>query len=166
MIECTAEWIRTKITSDVKESKFFLVMADEAQDASNQEQLPLILRCSDRGGQLRGDFMGFLPCDEGVTGDATSNLILDAFQKCGLDMQFCRGQCYDGAGSMAVKTNRVAARIKREYPQAVYVHCQSHRVSLAVVDACKIQRVRNAMGTLVEAGLFFSPHKESARAST
>ena len=36
---------------------------------------------------------------------------------------------------MAGKTNGAAAIIKKQYPQSVYVHCQSHRLNLAVVAA-------------------------------
>ena len=35
-------------------------------------------------------------------------------------------QAYDGAGSIASKTNGAAARIVSEYQKAVYTHCASH----------------------------------------
>ena len=56
---CIGEWIREKILHEVREAKFFSVIADEAADYSNKEQLPLVLR--------------FIFCNTGTTGSAFSN---------------------------------------------------------------------------------------------
>ena len=156
LIDCVAQWIQSKIIANTQENHFFSVTADEAQDVSKLEQLPLVIRYVDNSGQLQEDFLGFLLCDEGITGQAIADLILSAIQSWGLDMSLCRGQCYDEAGNMAGKTNGAAAIIKCQYPSAMYVHCQSHCLNLAVVSACKVQGIRNMMGTLLEAGMFFN----------
>ena len=58
-------------------------------------------------------------------------------------MDFCKGQCYDGAGNMSGPCNGAAAIVRREYPKAIYTHCMAHRLNLSVVSACKMQNVRN-----------------------
>lgn len=53
----------------------------------------------------------------------------------------CRGQCYDGAGSMAGKTKGAQAIIAGKYPKALYMHCKSHILNLCVVKSCGNQVV-------------------------
>lgn len=43
IIACTGEWIRNHIIQEVMEAHFFSVCADEATDAANKEQLPLVV---------------------------------------------------------------------------------------------------------------------------
>ena len=43
-------------------------MADEATDSTNTEQLSISVRFVDGGAHEK--FLGFLPCESGVTGDA------------------------------------------------------------------------------------------------
>ena len=49
-----------------------------------------------------------------------------------------------------------AAIIQSTCPKAVSVHCAAHSLNLCVVGACKIQIVKNMMGSMVELCLFFS----------
>ena len=45
--------------------------------------------------------MGFYVCEIGTAGAAIKELIVKAITDLGLNMDDCRGQCYDGAGNMA-----------------------------------------------------------------
>lgn len=156
LIVCIGEWIREKILHEVREAKFFSVIADEAADCSNKEQLPLVLRFVDSSGVIREEFIEFIFCDTGTTGSALSNKILEALKGYSLDLNYLRGQAYDGAGNMAGKYQGAAACIQSSYPKAVYVHCAAHTLNLCVVAACKIQFVQNMMSTMVKICLFFS----------
>ena len=44
IIECCGEHIRKRLVDEIKSAKFFSILADEAQDVSNKEQLALVLR--------------------------------------------------------------------------------------------------------------------------
>ena len=156
LISCTGEWIRNQILAEVKKAKFFSVCADEAADCSNKEQLPLVLRFVDATNSIREEFVDFFHCDTGTAGSALADKILEALRGYGLDISYLRGQAYDGAGNMAGKYSGVAAIIQSNFPKAVYVHCAAHSLNLCVVAACKIQAVKNMMGTMVEICLFFS----------
>eukprot|EP00794_Sanderia_malayensis_P010544 gene10544-11661_t len=83
------EVILQKITSEIKEAKFFTILNDEAVDVSNVKQMPIVLRYVDRESQIRDSFVGFFPCNEGITGEAISNKILDGIAKLSLDMNVC-----------------------------------------------------------------------------
>ena len=133
IIDCCGHHIRQIIINEVKEATYFSVLADEAQDVSNEEQTPLVLRFVDKNGNICEEFIKFILCDEGVSGAAISKSITTEIRSFGLDMQNCRRQGYDGAGNMAGKYQGTAARIQREYPLALYVHCASHRLNLCIV---------------------------------
>ena len=57
---------------------------------------------------------------------------------------------------MAGKNRGAAQRIRADYPKAVYVHCASHRLNLAVAGACQLQNVRNMMGNVKTVADFFN----------
>ena len=67
----------------------------------------------------------------------------------GLNVNYLRGQAFDGAGNMAGKYRGAAAIIQSTCPKAVYVHCAAHSLDLCVVAACNIQ---------IELCLFFLTH--------
>lgn len=66
-------------------------------------------------------------------GKAIAESILAELAKYGMQMSQCRGQAYDGASSMAGALNGCAAIIRNEYPLAVYQHCRSHALNLAIM---------------------------------
>ena len=156
IISICEDLILSKLTSEIQKAKYFSVLADEAADVSNTEQMPLVLRFVDDKSEIREAFMGFVRCDEGLTGEAISMKILDSVNKISLDMNLCRGQGYDGAGNMAGKCSGAAARINAKFPKAPYVHCGSHALNLCVASACKIQVIRNMMGQVRVVSEFFN----------
>ena len=81
---------------------------------------------------IREDLVTFLECDSGTTGEALADLIL-GFVTNHLDPSKMRGQAYDGASNMSGKRSGTAARISSRYPLALYTHCASHSLNLAVV---------------------------------
>ena len=54
-----------------------------------------------------------------------------------------RGQCYDGASSMAGSKRGAAAQLLKEEPRAIFTHCYGHSLNLACSDTvkqCKLMR--------------------------
>ena len=101
LISCCGELITKTLCEEVRDSKFFSVLADEAQDCSNKEQMPVIIRFVDKDKEIREEFFRFMLCDSGVSSEALAKVIKDSVKEIGLDMKNCRGQGYDGAGNMA-----------------------------------------------------------------
>lgn len=63
---------------------------------------------------------------------------------------------------MRGKFNGVQALIEKQFPTAVYVHCFSHSLNLALLSACSISPIRNCMGTIEHCYSFFnSPKRQS-----
>lgn len=155
--------IQDKVVTEINEAGAFSLLADDASDSSNKKQLPLVLRFVDKERNVREEFVGFSECEDGVTGQAIGTLILKAIQELGLFMDFCKGQCYDGAGNMSGPCKGAAATVRGQYPKAIYIHCMAHRLNLSVVRACKIQNVRNMFDTVqqVTRSFKYSPKKEA-----
>lgn len=78
IINTVGSYITSKISAEIKESKLFSVLADEAADISNKEQLSLVLRFVDSSHQIREEFVGFYPCKTGTSGVALKDMILKA----------------------------------------------------------------------------------------
>ena len=152
----------TKLWLKLKRPRFFSVLADEATDVSNKEQMPLILRLVDKEGNIHEDFIMFILCENGVSGEAIADSIVSEIRNLNLDMNNCHGQRYDGAGNMAGKYQGAAACIQRQYPLATYVHCASHRLNLCIVSSCQILLVERMMDK-VKLLLIFSiiPQKDN-----
>ena len=93
---------------------------------SDKEQMQLVLRFGDKNGSFHKEFVKFILCEECVSGAAISKSITTEMRSLDLDMQNCHGQGYDWTGNMAGKYQGTAARIQREYPLALYVHCALH----------------------------------------
>ena len=60
--------IVTDIISEVKESRVFSILADEVRDCSNTEQISFVMRYVDKSCQIREEFIQFLKCESGASG--------------------------------------------------------------------------------------------------
>ena len=74
-----------------------------------------------------------------------------------------RGQAYDGAGNMSGSLNGTAALISKDNPLALYLHCASHSLNLAVVKSLDEASVRNMTGVVNRVSIFFSAHPKRQR---
>lgn len=164
LIAVSGEWIVQQIVGRVKEAKFFAILADEVADISNTEQMSIVLRYVNKNCEIQEEFLAFSTCRNGTTGEALASNILSTLQRHGLDVNFVRGQGYDGAGAMAGSVSGAAKRIQTTIPKAVYTHCYSHKLNLAIVKACSVQQIHNAMGVVTKVAFFFenSPKRQAA----
>ena len=125
--------------------------------------MSLVVQFVDKTSTIREEFLGFVPCKLGLSGEAIANTILDELRQLNLPIHLCRGQGYNGAGNMAGRISGAAARIQATHAKAVYVHCSSHVLNLCVAKCCQEQLVRNMMDTVRVVSEFynFSPKRAS-----
>ena len=88
--------------------------------------MSFVLRSVDKDGEMREEFLGFLHCELGLSGKASTETILTEIGNLTLDISNCRGQGYDGAASVSGHINGFSAHILRINEKAVYPHCHSH----------------------------------------
>ena len=153
-----------KIIQQVKDATYNTVIADEVTDCSNKEQLALVLKyVSPENNQICEDFVSFIECDSGITGRALADKILTFLTSCGLDLLKLRGQAYDGAGNMSGRSKGTASLISKDYPLALYLHCASHCLNLAVVKSLEERNIQNMIGIVNKVSLFFAAHPKRQR---
>ncbi|XP_057316227.1 52 kDa repressor of the inhibitor of the protein kinase-like [Hydractinia symbiolongicarpus] len=157
LINCIGEVITEKIVLEIKGSKFFSILGDECMDSSCKEQFSLCIRFVDQNCDVREEFLRLVHCGEGLSGDGLCKIVLKCLaEDLQLNIMDCRGQGYDGAGSVAGFRNGLAARILRINRKALYTHCHSHRLNLAICKTCGIQAVENVMGQIRDISFFFN----------
>lgn len=61
------------------------------------------------------------------------------------------------------KTRGAAAIVKSQYPRALYLHCASHCLNLAVVKSLEVSSIRNMMGILGWVYVYFNAHPKRQR---
>ena len=106
---------------EIRDAKFYSIMAGEVRVCSNKEQMPLILRYINRNGEIQERFLKFIKCDNGISGDALKDKIINCLTKqLNLKLEDCRGQCYNVTGNMAGKFSGLATRILSIIPLAFH----------------------------------------------
>ena len=152
LISICGEIVSELIVNDVKDAKFFSVLADETTDSSHQEQLCLCLRYvkNENGTHLlREDFLQFERATD-LSGAGLAKQILKSLNHHGLDPKYMVGQGYDGASAMSGHINGVQAHIRKEAPSAIYVHCSSHTLNLVLNSTSSIPEIRSMFSVVQE----------------
>ncbi|XP_031327454.1 52 kDa repressor of the inhibitor of the protein kinase-like [Photinus pyralis] len=157
--------IKEKIIAEVKDAKFFSILADETSDVSTMEQFSLCLRYLKRDAESKyticEKFLEFVPVTS-TTGEALANTIETVLRENNLDIENLRGQGYDGAASMSGSFKGTQARIAAKFPKALYVHCASHSLNLALSNSSGIRQIKNCFGIIEKLAVFFNTPKREA----
>ena len=79
--------IVTDIISEVTESRVFSILADEVRDdCSNTEQMSFVLRYVHKSCQIREEFIQFLQCESGTSGQEPYLKIVNVIRNLGLEL--------------------------------------------------------------------------------
>ena len=82
-IQVFASYIKQVVVDEIKKTRFYSVLGDEANDISNKEQMALVLRYVNENDEICESFVGFLHCKEGTSGEALAILVEDAVKDLG-----------------------------------------------------------------------------------
>ena len=165
LLEIMGHTVLKSLLAVIKQSKYLTIILDEATDVSFKEQVSICLRhVSADTLEVQEEFMGLYETDN-TTSERLTLLVKDAmWRRYGLSLLDCRGQACDGAANLSGRLSGVQARISREYPKALYIHCFCHSLNLAVQDAPRgITVVRTALDTLLELSnlIRYSPKRKA-----
>ena len=88
-------------------------------------------------GSTHEHYLGYTHA-QNLTATGLSTYILNMLSELELDIDNCISQCYDGASVMSSACSGVSAKIKEKNSKAVYIHCCSQCLNLALVDTVKV----------------------------
>ncbi len=150
LLNVIGENIRDSTINQIKDARMFALILDESLDISRHEQAAVVLRYMNPQFVVNERFIGFFRATQ-TDGESLYHLVQTVLMTLDLNIDDIVAQCYDGAANMRGMYKGVAARIKRDNPRAIYVHCNGHILNLVLVDAAKaVIAARNTFGTISE----------------
>ena len=158
LLKAAAAVVLDQITSQIKEAKYFAVMADESRDVSRIEQLSLCVRYVEpKTFTVQERFIGFSSLHS-LDAESVAREIVSQLEQLGLNVGNCIAQCYDGAAVMSGHVSGVQTRITQALGgKCVYIHCYAHRLNLVLVNtAHDIKEVSDFFGLMEATHRFFS----------
>jgi len=162
IIEACYMVITRQVVARIRTARFFSILVDETIDISTIEQVTICARYLHPDTQnLHEDFLKFVPTSS-TTGHNLALLIMQCLRDLNLDCTYLVGQGYDGAANMSGVFNGVQAIIRENCPHALYLHCASHSLNLAICTASGIPEIRNCLGTIEALYNFFNTPKRKA----
>ena len=133
------------LLSEIRNVRYYSIIADEATDVGHKEQLVVCIRWVDDNFDIHEDPIQLINVPK-TDAQTLTTCIKDCLLRCCLPMSQCRGQAYDGAGNMSGYLNGVAAKIQNDVPSALYVHCLAHCTNLCLQTIGRqCQPVRDAL---------------------
>ena len=157
IISTCGDIILKKIVNKINEAKCFSILADETSDISGIEQFSLCARYF-YNGQINEDILLFVPVTD-VMGRGLASTLLTSLDLIGIDYNYMISQGYDGAAAMSGVFHGAHVYVQEKCPLAIYVHCASHSLNLAISDACNITSIRNCLGSVESIYNFFNSPK-------
>ena len=139
-----------EVLKNIRSVEWFSLLADEATDISNKEQLVICIRWVDINFDIHEDPVELIhvPKTDSLT---IASAIKDCLIRHCLPISQCRGQAYDGASSMSGHLNGVAARIQQDVPSALFVHCLAHCTNLCLQSVGRLcLPIRDAIDLVME----------------
>ncbi|XP_062870095.1 THAP domain containing 12a [Trichomycterus rosablanca] len=155
VLELVEKWAREDLLREVKEARFFSLVAENVVEIGEEKHIPALVRFVDQENSLREEFLGFLAF-EGDVETIAEKLCAEVGEKYGLDMANCRGQAYFCAGVYAVKVKAVATKICETYPLAVLTPSAGHALNISLANGLNMTSVHLVMSTLEKIDAFFS----------
>ena len=140
IVKVMALQVLREITVDLQTSPFLTIMADETTDATNKEQVTLVLRWVTEELEVHEEFLGLYQVER-IDSSTLTAVIKDVLMRANISLHKLRGQCYDGASSMSGSKSGVAKQICDIEPRAVFTHCYGHALNLAAGDTLKRSKV-------------------------
>ncbi|KAJ8893626.1 hypothetical protein PR048_006226 [Dryococelus australis] len=114
IIQCCGDATTEKIFPNIKNTKYFTIMADETTDISIKEYFDNTLY------EIQEKFFKFIDIAD-FSGENIARTILQELDRLNLDISYCRSQAYEGDSNMSGKFKGVQAHI------AKYSHYANHK---------------------------------------
>ena len=135
--EAVAEVIRTDIRKDISKASFVAVEVDETTDATQKAQISVIFRYVCEASYIvKEAFLGFDDVSDDKQASVIPQYVLGILQKFN-SVEKLVAQTYDGAFVMSSELNGVQIKIKKDVPEAMFLHCYAHKLNLLLLQSAK-----------------------------
>ncbi len=174
LISAAGSLVKEKVIDRIKKASFWTLIADETTDRAKREQMAVVVR------YVLPDAFGHWHCYEdtvaildvfadikstnktdssieeiSLSGVAISETLLRVVASCGLPLETCVAQGYDGASSMSSERVGAAANFKLSAVNAHYFHCAMHRLNLSAASTVQVPAVKHALDIVQQTSAFF-----------
>ncbi|XP_072900384.1 52 kDa repressor of the inhibitor of the protein kinase-like isoform X3 [Hemitrygon akajei] len=147
--------IREEVLREVRDSNFFSIITDDVINIAGVNHVSLLIRFVDESDSLRQEFVGFIPCE--LNGEFLASRIHETLtEKWGLNMYYCRGQAYNGSGTMAYKKQVVVASILQQCPKALCTPCSFYPLNIWMAKSSLIFGINLVLSLMENIVSFFS----------
>ena len=148
IIEVLSNVVKKKILKNLQsaDTQYFTVKVDGTRDATNIENISIILRYV-KEGNVHEDLID-MEATKNLHATAISNTVLQCLRQLGVDPNFILSQCYDGASVMAGIHGGVQRKLQDAFGKFIpYVHCFNHQLHLVVIHTISsINEVKQFFG--------------------
>ena len=174
LINAAGSLVRETVLARIKKASFWALIADETTDRAKREQMAVVIRyvlpdefdhwhCYEDTVAILdvfADMKSNNDTDSSVeemrlSGVSISETLLRVVGKCGLPLETCVAQGYDGASSMSSERVGAAANFKLLATNAHYFHCATHRLNLSAASTVQVPAIKHALDIVQETSSFF-----------
>ena len=142
LLQLAANDILRDICIDIRDTGMFSIIVDGTIDITCCELESIVVRYVNNTTLCPEEvFLGLYNMTNGTSAQELSGMILDILARCNLQLSMLRDQTFDGASNMTGKYNGTQARISRQQPLALFVHCLVHCGNLAAQKAMEASTV-------------------------
>ncbi len=134
LIDLMGDKMLSVILDKIRMAKYFSLIVDSSPDISHSDQLTFVVRYVSEEGITEERFLKFLPI-RSHTGESLFNSVISVLTEMNINIENCRGQCFDNASNMSGVYKGVQSRICEVNPLAEWVPCAAHTLNLVGVNA-------------------------------
>ena len=136
ILELLAHAVQRKIMAEAQSSPYYGLIADGTTDITSCEQFSCHLFYTDQQFTQKCQFLGFYNAAD-TTSETLFRCIKDLFLRLNLPLNKLQGYCFDGASNMSGKFSGVQARLGKECPGSLFVHCVNHSLDLVLQEVAR-----------------------------
>ena len=131
LVKSMAFEVRRTIKEQIDEAGMYSMLIDECKDNAGHEELAICFRFVNDSEEIEERFYELARLKETDAATIVNTGILPAFERMNTSASLLAVGA-DGASVMSGCYEGVAARLARQYPWLIYIHCAAHRLNLIV----------------------------------
>ncbi len=156
IISSISSFLLSEIENELDECMYVAILLDETSDVSCFSQLSTVVRYVTSSGDICERFIRFTDMTRDRSAAGISELVIKHLTELACIKKLI-AQTYDGAAVMAGIVNGFQAQFKESVPEAIFIHCYTHKLNLVLFqDSNHISKCNIFFSTIGGISSFFS----------